>query len=336
MTLSQLKQALSQIATGSGVTKAATLLFAAIGGAGAVTSVFGRTGVVTAQSGDYTAAQVSAAPNTRVLTIGPDAFNLTADRTFLASVTNDAQTKAAIVPNTAPLAGQVLVGNAGSTAYAKQTITGSGATISCSSAGVITISGIANASLANSALTIAGTSTALGGTITLDTILGLAATGSVKRTAANTLGVVNPDANQASAANPTGTISTIGVMMGLGVLGGSATKGGTTTSANSSGKVLLCITGDASSSAVQGGGLNLRFGTGTAPINGAALTGTITGQQNTYMVAAVGDRLPFCLVSIITGLAANTSYWFDLSLVSSSAAATATLFNIGITNTELI
>jgi hypothetical protein len=36
----------------------------------------------------------------------------------LGSVTNDAQTKAAVVPNTAPSAGQILVGNAGGTAYA--------------------------------------------------------------------------------------------------------------------------------------------------------------------------------------------------------------------------
>jgi hypothetical protein len=36
----------------------------------------------------------------------------------LGNVTNDAQTKAAIVPNTAPTAGQLLVGNAGGTAYA--------------------------------------------------------------------------------------------------------------------------------------------------------------------------------------------------------------------------
>ena len=36
----------------------------------------------------------------------------------LGSVTNDAQTRAAIVPNTVPAAGQLLVGNAGGTAYA--------------------------------------------------------------------------------------------------------------------------------------------------------------------------------------------------------------------------
>ncbi len=55
----------------------------------------------------------------------------------LGSVTNDAQTKAAIVPNTTPGAGEVLVGNAGGTAYAKQALSGS---CTLTSAGVITCS----------------------------------------------------------------------------------------------------------------------------------------------------------------------------------------------------
>jgi hypothetical protein len=42
----------------------------------------------------------------------------------LSNVTNDAQTKAAVVPNTAPSAGQVLVGNAGGTAYAPVSASG--------------------------------------------------------------------------------------------------------------------------------------------------------------------------------------------------------------------
>lgn len=49
--------------------------------------------------------------------------------------------------------------------------------------------GITNAQLANSAITIAGTSTSLGGSISLDTITGLSTTGLVKRTAANTLAI---------------------------------------------------------------------------------------------------------------------------------------------------
>ncbi len=101
----------------------------------------------------------------------------------------DAKTNISIVPNTAPSAGQILVGNAGGTAYAPKTLSGSGATATLSSAGVLTLSGIANASLTNSAITIAGTSTSLGGSITLDTITGLSSGGIVKRTGANTLDI---------------------------------------------------------------------------------------------------------------------------------------------------
>ena len=50
-----------------------------------------------------------------------------------------------------------------------------------------TLSAIGNASLSNSSITIAGSATALGGSITLDTLTGLSTTGIVKRTAANTL-----------------------------------------------------------------------------------------------------------------------------------------------------
>ena len=126
-----------------------------------VSSVFGRTGAVTAQSGDYTATQVG-----------------------LGSVTNDAQTKAAIVPNTAPTAGQILVGNAGGTAYAPSTLSGSGATISLASTGVMTISAIANASLANTAVAnLSGTNTGdqtsvSGNAGTVTTISGKIAAGS--------------------------------------------------------------------------------------------------------------------------------------------------------------
>lgn len=70
-------------------------------GTAGVTSFNTRTGAVTPQAGDYTAALVG-----------------------LGSVTNDAQTKAAIVPNTTPTAGQMLIGNAGGTAYAPQTQSG--------------------------------------------------------------------------------------------------------------------------------------------------------------------------------------------------------------------
>lgn len=65
-------------------------------------------------------------------------------------------------------------------------VTGSGAT---SIATTIGAGQVTNSNLVNSSITIAGTSTALGGSITQDTITGLSALGIVKRTAANTLGI---------------------------------------------------------------------------------------------------------------------------------------------------
>ncbi len=68
----------------------------------------------------------------------------------LTNVTDDAQTKAAVVPNTAPAAGQMLVGNAGGTAYAPVAASGD-ATLA--STGVITIANdaVTNAKAANMA-----------------------------------------------------------------------------------------------------------------------------------------------------------------------------------------
>lgn len=67
-----------------------------------------------------------------------DDADAAAQRTTLSlnNVTNDAQTKAAVVSNTAPAAGQILAGNAGGTAYAPVTV-GTDATLS--SAGALTI-----------------------------------------------------------------------------------------------------------------------------------------------------------------------------------------------------
>lgn len=66
--------------------------------------------------------------------------NLSASQVGLGNVTNDAQTKASVVPNTAPSAGQVLVGNAGGTAYAPVSM-GGDATLA--STGAITLANTA-------------------------------------------------------------------------------------------------------------------------------------------------------------------------------------------------
>ena len=88
----------------------------------------------------YTAAQIAA---------------LTPTSVGLGNVTNDVQTKNAIVPNTAPTAGQIPVGNAGNTAYAPKTVSGD-ATLA--STGALTVVGFNGSNL--STTTGGGTFTA--------------------------------------------------------------------------------------------------------------------------------------------------------------------------------
>src|ERR1035437_5345911 len=65
----------------------------------------------------------------------------------LSNVTNDTQTKASVVPNTLPSAGQILVGNAGGTAYGPQTISGDATLVST---GAITVTKSTNLKGGNS------------------------------------------------------------------------------------------------------------------------------------------------------------------------------------------
>lgn len=76
--------------------------------------------------------------------------NLAAADVGLGSVSNAAQTLASVVPNTAPAAGQVLVGNAGGTAYAAKSLSGDG---TLSSAGALVVTKTNGAAFAPSATT---------------------------------------------------------------------------------------------------------------------------------------------------------------------------------------
>ena len=66
-----------------------------------------------------------------------------------------------------------------------------------------TLSGITNSQLTNNSITIAGTATALGGSISQDTITGLSTTGIVKRTGANTLAIATSGSDYAPATSTT-------------------------------------------------------------------------------------------------------------------------------------
>ena len=131
---------------------------------------------------------------------------------------------------------------------------------------------------------------------------------------------------QASPGNPTGTTNTTGLMMGL--------AGAITPSAT--GKVQITITGTiANATAIADGAkVQIRYGTGTAPVNTAALTGTAVGSLQQYIAATTAETAPFAVSAVVTGLTLSTAYWLDVSLAAITGG-TATVTGVSITAIEL-
>jgi len=132
---------------------------------------------------------------------------------------------------------------------------------------------------------------------------------------------------QSTPADPSTTSSTTGVMMGLA---------GSITPARS-GTILIVISGDIENSTeYYGAQVQIRTGTGAAPANGAALTGTARGG----LVKIINDSSPtqarhaFSTNAIVTGLTAGTAVWIDVGLAAISGG-TARIRNISISAVEL-
>lgn len=114
-------------------------------GTGSVAATIANSAVTLAKQADVATGTVfyrttagTGAPEVQTLATLKTDLAYTKSDVGLGSVTNDAQTQAAIVPNTAPTAGQILVGNAGGTAYAPVTMSGDA---TMTSAGVVTVTG---------------------------------------------------------------------------------------------------------------------------------------------------------------------------------------------------
>jgi hypothetical protein len=125
--------------------------------------------------------------------------------------------------------------------------------------------------------------------------------------------------SQATPGNPTGTTSTGGVMAGLA---------GTITPA-ASGNVLLNINGSASNgTSGDGCTFKLRYGTGAAPSNAAALTGTVAGNANGQSMTSAtgGAQQAIGITAYVTGLTPGTAYWLDVS-EAAVTGGTCSLFN---------
>ena len=138
-----------------------------------------------------------------------------------------------------------------------------------------------------------------------------------------------PNFYQATPSNPTGSTSSAGLMMGLA---GALTP-------NTTGVVEVTISGSSQNSSSHTNAIQIRYGTGTAPTNGAAATGTVIGGVvNIAPIAITGSangNCPFSLQGILTGLTISTAYWFDVLLQSTDNSSTATVTGLSVSIREL-
>jgi len=127
-------------------------------------------------------------------------------------------------------------------------------------------------------------------------------------------------------ATPTGTTSLTQVMLGYA---GSITP-------ISSGRILIYGGGGLFNNTgvnVNGCLAQLRYGTGTAPINGAAVTGTAIGPITESNLKGANEISGFGLMGIVTGLVLGTAYWLDFGFAA-MVAGTGSLRNIAIAANE--
>lgn len=123
-----------------------------------------------------------------------------------------------------------------------------------------------------------------------------------------------------------GTANTTATMMGLA---GSITP-------LTTGRVTISITGSISQ-ATSGKvtQAKIRTGTGTAPANGDAATGTARGNFATLTAAAAAQKVPFTCQTLATGLVLGTAVWIDLSVLVNSGASTGAVVDVNINAIEL-
>ena len=192
----------------------------------------------------------------------------------------------------------------------------------------------------NSAMVLAGTTSAsyfynlATGIIVVDTSVSYTVLGQppIQTYSGCTINYVVPIIpTQETPTNPTGTVSTAAyVMMGVGTLGGSSTLLGFVTSDNAQGDVVLsCNLDVANSGAGDGIKLKLAYGTGAAPANGAAATGTVIGPNPTYISTAAGqlEHTSFTQRIQVGSPTVMTAYWVDFQ-VEALTAGTASISNI--------
>lgn len=109
------------------------------------------------------------------------------------------------------------------------------------------------------------------------------------------------------------------------------------------GNIFIMISGFCSSSvttAARGFAGQISFGTGTAPVSNASLTGTQAGGQNAFeigttLTAATDLEAPIVWNAVVTGLNVGTTYWVDLAAKAIGAASVVALNQVSVSIVEL-
>lgn len=166
------------------------------------------------------------------------------------------------------------------------------------------------------AITVAKASSSLFGVAKVDNTTITASAGVISTS--------TPNFYQAQPSNPTGTTSTTGVMMGLA---------GTITP-NATGVVAFDIVGACTnSSTFATSTMQIRYGTGAAPTNGGALTGTAIGAAVANSACNATNLSAFALSATVSGLTLGTAYWFDIELFASTT--TSSIKDLALRATEI-
>lgn len=125
-------------------------------------------------------------------------------------------------------------------------------------------------------------------------------------------------------ADPTGTSSATNVMMGLAIAITPARTG----------RIAILVQGQiANTTTADGSTVQIATGTGTAPINGAAVTGTLQGQAQTWISLTGVLETDFHLSVVVTGLVVGTALWVDLAMLAITGG-TASVSDLNITVIE--
>lgn len=125
-------------------------------------------------------------------------------------------------------------------------------------------------------------------------------------TMAMTSDITGAAATISTPSDPSGTTSITGVHMGLA---GAITP-------TKSGTIMVTIDGGCTNSvSADGCKIVVRYGSGTAPTNGASATGTAVGSELVAVLFPTPSYYtPFSKTVVITGLSLSTAYWLDITL----------------------